>query len=428
MSKALTQENRLPELLDTLRRHWKLVALVTVCFFAGATFYAERLPAEYDGQAVVSFAPKTPEIGSDVVRVILPKYVAYVTSRTTVERVASAVDVDPDELEGALEATIATDTGNLTIVTRLPDADQAADAANAFADEAADFSRDDELIEGVVVAPAVPPEDPSFPPRRLLEAAALLVGLLLGVSLAFLLERGRPRIRSWRDISAMSGYPVVGRIPSIRKLRTKPKEAMADPVVGSAFRTLRASLDHQWQDRTLHVITVTSPAKGEGKTTVAALFAESLARLGAKTLLIDADLRRPGLSSSFMADADSGLSEVLREKADVAQSIQAGWTEGLWVLPTRPDADAGDLLARQFASVLREARSIFEVIVVDTPPLLATDDSRTIASLADGVLLVIGAGTPAGPVNEAVLTLEGLKAPVLGAVGNRLREGKRSYY
>lgn len=424
----MTQENGLPDLLDTLRRRWKLVALIAVCFFAGATFYAESLPAKYDGQAVVSFAPSTPEIGSDVVRVILPKYVAYVTSRITVERVAKVVDIDPDELEGALEATIATDTGNLTITTRLPAPDRAADAANAFAEEAADFSADDDLIEGVVVAPAVPPEDPSFPPRRLFEAAAAFIGLVLGVALGFILERGRPRIRSWRDISFMTGYPVVGRIPRARSLRTKPKQAMADPVVGSAFRTLRASLEHQWQDRTIHVIAITSPSQAEGKTTVAALFAESLARLGAKTLLIDADLRRPGLSRSFIVGGETGLSDVLRQKADVAESIQPGWTEGLWVLPTRSDIDAGDLLARRFSDVLKEARSIFEIILVDTPPLLATDDSRTITSSADGVLLVIAMGTSAAPVNEAVLALEGLGTPVLGVVGNRLRENRHSYY
>lgn len=419
----------MPDVLDTLRRRWKLITLIALGIFAGATIYAETLPPKYDGQAVVAFAPKKAEIGSDVVRVVLPKYVSYVTNPTTVDRVARSLDLDPDELESGLEATIATDTGNLTITTRLSSPEAAADAANAFANEAADFSRPaDELLQGEVVAPAVAADDPSFPPRRLLEAAALLVGIVIGISVAFILERGRPRIRSWRDISALSGYQVVGRIPSVRTLRTKPKQAMADPVVGSAFRTLRTNLENQWQDRTLHVIAVTSPAQGEGKTTVAALFAESLARLGAKTLLIDADLRRPGLSRTFMTDGEYGLSDVLREKADVGESIQSGWTEGLWILPTKPGADAGDLLARRFSDVLRDARHIFEIIVVDTPPLLATDDSRTIATLADGVLLVIAAGTSAGPVNESVLALEGLKAPVLGAIGNRLREGKQSYY
>jgi hypothetical protein len=127
----------------------------------------------------------------------------------------------------------------------------------------------------------------------LLLAAALVVGLLLAVGIAVLLERGRPRLRSWRDMTALTGYPVLGRIPSSRALRSKPNMAFSDPAIGASFRTLRANLEPMLRERGVKLLVVTSPAATDGKTTVAALLAESFSRLGARTLLVDADLRRP---------------------------------------------------------------------------------------------------------------------------------------
>ena len=96
----------------------------------------------------------------------------------------------------------------------------------------------------------------------------------------------------------------------------------------------------------------------------------------------------------------------------------------LGVLPTSVDPDAGDLLARRFADVLMEARERFDVIVVDAPPLLGGDDARTLATLCDGVLMVVGSETLATSVSEAASALDALGVRVLGAVANRARDPK----
>ncbi|HEY7875201.1 MAG TPA: CpsD/CapB family tyrosine-protein kinase [Actinomycetota bacterium] len=418
----------MPELLDALRWRWKLVVAVALGVFVGATLYVESLPAEYRAEAIVTFAP-LPDIAPDAVRVVVPAYVEYVTAAPTIERLADELGQRPDKLADAIDAQVALDTGNVTITATMSRPGPAAEAANAFAEDLVDFAEADtnELLSSQVIAEALPSSSPSGPPRRLLEGAALLVGGLLGVGLSLVVERGRPRLRSWHDIARMTGYPVVGRIPASRAIRTRPSKAFSDPGVGSAFRTLRTNLEREWQDRTIDIIVVTSPSSGDGKTTVSALFAESLARLGGQVLLVDADLRRPALAKTFKYNPDGGFAAVLRETKSLEEAVQEGWTEGLAVLPTEPDPDAGDLIARRFDAVMQDAREKYDVVVIDTPPLLGTDDARTITTMAKGVLLVVAARSIANPVNEAVLALVALKAPVLGVIGNRLRESG-SYY
>ena len=175
--RGLIQEGGLPELFDAVRWRWRPTVLIALVFMLGATVYVETLPSQYDGKTLVAVGPRPRSgAGSDDVRVIAPKYVEYVTARSTVEKVAPRIGEDPDTLAKAVTASVATDTGNVTITVRLPDAERAARAANAFAQEAVAFSRTDRLMLAQQVTEALPPNSPSGPPRRLLEAAALLVG------------------------------------------------------------------------------------------------------------------------------------------------------------------------------------------------------------------------------------------------------------
>lgn len=415
----------LPVVFRDLLRRWKVAALVALAVVVGTTAYAGSLPDEYTASTVVAFAPKpTGNAGADTVRVVLPRYVAYVTSRATVNRVAPSVGERPGVLSRAVAASVAVDSANLTISVTLPTGRRAADAANALAADTLDFADTDLLLDAVVVAQALPPTFPSGPPRRLYQAAGMVVGLLLGAAAALLLERGRPRVRSWRDVALLTGYPVVGRIPPSRVLKGAPADAMLDPAVGAAVRTLRTNLERASRERPVHVLVVTSSLAGEGKTTVAGSLAVSLARLDAHVLLLDADLRRPGVLRLFPGPDRPGLAEILNGDADFESTVRPGPVANLFVLPTAADPDAGDLLARRLSDVLAKARERFDVVVVDAPPLLGADDARTIATLCDGVLLVVDVDTRAESVTEAAAALDSLGVRVLGAVANRTRDAR----
>jgi capsular exopolysaccharide synthesis family protein len=428
--RGTSHDEGLPELFDALRWRWKQALLVALAFTAAATAYVESLPPQFDGEAIVAVSPRpnAPNTSADTVRVIAPTYVAYVTARSTVQEVAEDLGEDPEELQDAVDATVPVDTGNVRIVVRLGDRDRAADAANAFSDEVVRFSRSDPLLAARVVSEALPPPEAASPPRRLLEAAALFVGILLGIAFSVLLERGRPRVRSWRDLSRVTGYPVVGRIPRSRTLKQRPLSALNEPRTGSAFRILRANLEPQLRDGGVDLVVVTSPAPSDGKTTTAALLSEALGRLGMRVLLVDADLRRPGLGRMLETSGEGGLSAVLRGRRTLDEAIIPGWADGVWVLPTVQDPEAGDLLSRRFAEIYEEAREQFDIVVVDTPPVLATDDARTLATMAKGILLVVSAGTLTSAVNESVLAVEALNAPLMGIVGNRFKDSRTPYY
>ena len=428
--RRLAHEGGLPELIDALRWRWKPTVIIAVLFTLGATAYVESLPSQYDGKSLVAISPRAnaPAAGSDTVRVLAPKYVRYVTAPSTIARVAPRIGEDPDELEDAISSDIATDTGNVEIIVRLPSPTRAARAANAFADAAVAFSRDDPLLVGQIVARALPDNEPASPPRRLLEGASVLVGILLGVVVSLLLERGRPRLRTWRDLTRLTGYPVVGRVPPSRTVHNAPTNAFRDVQASSAIRILRANLEPQIREGGIDFVVVTSPLPGDGKTTTAALLSEAFSRLGMRVLLIDADLRRPGIGRMPGITAAPGLANVLRGETSLGEAIRMGWTDNLWVLSTPADPEAGDLLSRRFVDIVEEARARFDLIVVDTPPLLSADDPRTLAPMAKGVLLVVSAGSSMNSVHDAIVAVEALKAPLIGIVGNRFKESGPAYY
>jgi len=411
-----------PRLVDALRWQWKAVLLVVVPLLVGTAFYAERLPAKYTGTAIVAIEPK-PNVDPNVVTVSAPKYVDYVTAPATIRQLAPSTTVSESELEHAVSAGLAVNTGNVTINVELSSPGEAAAIANQFARDLIAFASHDALVDGRLIAPAVVSTSPSGPPRRLMEAAGLVVALMIGLLLALYLERSRPRLRSWRDIVSVTGFPVLGRLPvSQAARRGAPGRAMADPPMGAAVRSLRTNLERQLGDHMRKAIAVTSVLPGEGKSTVAALLAASLARLNVRVLLVDGDLRRAGLTKALRMDNGPGLARILHGRAPFPKGVEEGWHSGLRVLPTIVDPEAGDLLARHFGDFVRNAKDSYDVVVIDSPPLLGTDDAATIATHADGVLLVVAEGTVADRVNEAAEILQGLRVEVWGAIANRFRE------
>lgn len=423
----MAQDRTLNDLLQALRWRWPLALAIAAGITIGAVIYVEALPDTYEAAAVVSITPSPQEetAGSDTVRVVAPSYVAYLIAPSTVREVADELGISASDLTDQVVAAVAPDSGNLSITATDTDPTDAAAIANAFAERAVALSEEDRLLDADLIAPAVTPGTPSGPPRKLLEAAALLVGLLLGLAVALLIERGRPRIRSWRDISDLTGYPVIARIPTARIMRSRLREAFSDPSVGAAFRTLRTNVERALpEERSSGVaLMVTSPSSGDGKSAVAALFAESLARLGSPTLLIDADLYRAGVSRQIEI-TDASTIDVLRNPSSLKSSVTPGWVDNLDVLSSRPGLPPEDLIALHFEDLLKEVRARYTYTVIDTPALLGTDEALTMATVVDGVVLVVPVGSVTRPVNESVLALEDLKAPVLGGVGNRLRRSE----
>jgi capsular exopolysaccharide synthesis family protein len=227
------------------------------------------------------------------------------------------------------------------------------------------------------------------------------------------------RVRSAGDVAAGLGIRVVGAVPGVPYLERRLAAADLEgcPAVES-FDAIRTLLLRGEANR---VLLVTSAASGEGKTTLAAHLAGSLARAGRKTLLIDGDLRRPGVHQLFELPLQPGFSEVLLAEVEAAEAVQAAGSDGLAVMAAGQwDREVLQALARDgLEAVLEKLREEFDFLVIDSHPVLAATDSLLLAQHADAAILSVLRDVSQTPrVYSASQKLAELGVRVLGAVVN----------
>lgn len=250
-----------------------------------------------------------------------------------------------------------------------------------------------------IVSKARPPLNPYIPKKGLAYIVAALGGSVLGIILSFLIEQFDNRMRSTEQLEAVAGIPTIGITPSFTRLPgrdkvfdhmlTRPNSAYSE-----ALNNLLAAIQFigEAQPRSL---LVTSAMPREGKTTLAVSLALAYSRAGFKTLLVDADLRRPTISKLFKLTGGPGLMDLLQARTEIAETLHPG-PNGLMVLPAGalPNADPKSLERRFIAAVqlrrlLEQLGKHFDIIVLDSPPLVPVADANLMASLVDITVLVV---------------------------------------
>lgn len=285
------------------------------------------------------------------------------------------------------------------------------------------------------------PTSPSSPNEKLAIAVGALGGAVVGVLFALVRRTFDRRVRSTQDISDSVDVSVVGILPVDKELAAGRAVFSFDDIRdgrGSfahkeAMRELRTNLQYVDVDRPPRVMVVTSPLPGDGKSTTAANLAVSIAATGQSVLLIDADLRRPVLGSTFGFSDDVGLSDVLAGRARIEQVAHQVDEHGrLFVVaagrtPPNPSEMVGSQRMQQLARTLADDM----VVIIDSPPTLAVADAAVIASWADGAVLVVTAGrTTDDMLRHAVGNIAKTRGRLLGVVLNRvpLRGADSNYY
>jgi len=293
-----------------------------------------------------------------------------------------------------------------------------------------------------LVTPASPPTSPSSPKVKRNTALGLLLGLLLGLTAAFLLERLDRRMKNPEDLEETYQLPLLAAVPQSKAYAAAPQLGVTDAHAESeVFKLLRAYLRYFNVDREVRSLLVVSAAPGDGKTTIARNLAQASQETGSRTLLLEADLRRPTIAAHYRVDSAPGLSELLVGAVTVEEAIRSipivtrvnGSTSdvSLDVLSAgHPPPNPAELIeSRAMADVLSWAAERYELVVIDTPPVAVVSDAIPLLRKVDGVVIVsqLGKNTrdAAAFLRERLV---GVNAPLLGVVANGVKiRGGGSY-
>ena len=270
-----------------------------------------------------------------------------------------------------------------------------------------------------IVDQAQVPTGPSSPSFKRNVAIAFILGLGLACGLVFLRDQLDDRLRVPEDIESKVGLPLLGVIP--RSTEDDPAAELADPksVLAESYSALRTSLLYSTREGLPGILLITSAQASEGKTTTSFAVARGFARVGKRVLLIDADLRRPSLHKLLGVDHTNGLSSVLVGQSTAHEAVIKSEHEGLSVLPAGPlpPSPAELLSSPRMAALLEQFDQTYDLVVIDSAPILGLADSTELAALADGVMIVVEADRGrGGQLRNALRRLRGSNPVILGAV------------
>jgi capsular exopolysaccharide synthesis family protein len=264
----------------------------------------------------------------------------------------------------------------------------------------------------------------------------LLGGIVVGGIILFLLDRSDDRLASSTELLEHFPEPILGQIPDVAGSRTSQglpllQEEDERYTYAEAFRSLRSSLIFMPNQLELRAILVTSAIPNEGKSTIASNLAVTMANAGARVLLVDADLRRGDIATLFDIDGKHGLSTILRGEMPWRDCLQDTRFPTLFVIPRGPVTNqSGELLLRPCVEgILEEMKASYDLVIFNTAPILATDDTPTLAPHFDGVLMVIRAQfTSAKLTQNALGALYQRQVNVLGLILNAVDTDTPDYY
>lgn len=417
--------------VGTIRRALQTYGWLGVAFgaalLAGVIVYAESLPPVYEAEAIVSFGPRVEAgAGADVVSLLLPRYDAVVGSQSVLRETAAELDVDVERVESALELRQPAETTNLEIVVTDRDPDFAVDAANRLSSEAVSAATDDQLVEAVAISQALPPETPSGPPRRLMEAAGFVVALVGAFFVPIAADRLRPRVTRLEDVTAALGLAGLGEVASRPSTPTGAGGFSAAPGASLwATRTALLRAAGHVGARSVALMGVSARTTASSATVA---IGDALGRAGTRVLAVDARLRTSELSRLAGVAGVPGLLEMLEvhEPTEASNGFITPRREpsGLEVLGTGfgprlddPARPVEELLAQGFAAALERCATPYDLVLINAPSLEDGDDALIVADAADATVLLASPGESLTAIAAGHRMLQRLDTPVLGVLG-----------
>ena len=347
-------------------------------------------------------------------------------------------------LEGSLGQATNRSTGDNRARIKLKELEANAASNHALHDAFLARFKESQGQEGIqapdsrIISPAIVPTVPSAPNTRTAMELAGIAGLILGFLLALLVERLDSGFRTTSQVEKTLGLPVLATIPEI-SWSGKAAQSATDRVVdkpmssfAEAIRGLQMGLLLSNVDKPPKVVLVTSAVPGEGKTTVAVSLARLAARSGKKVIVIDCDLRRPATARALgINKSERGLVEVLTGEKTLDQCLEKDPRSSMQILPVKlKTGNPPDLLgSNAMEKLIAGLKASYDLVVIDSAPLLPVHDTRILARHVDAALFVVRwEKTPRDAAKNATRILSDSHAPVTGIVLTRANAKRFRYY
>lgn len=434
------------EFAQILRARWKIICGTIAIVVLAAVGYLLLAIPQY--QASVRLFVSTPSDGTNTQtydgglfaeRRVL-SYTELLTGDIAAQRTINklGLDMTAAELQENIEAVVPAETVLIDVTVTDSSPTRARDIANTLADEFVVMAAALETPElgqppnarVVVQQRAEVPSSPVNSNSKRMLAIAAVMGVLLGVVIAVVRDRMDDSVKNSDALEKVTGVGLLAEVPFDKQRRTKPLilfESDRSPLA-NAFRELRVNLRFLQIAEGPRVLVITSAAPAEGKTMTAVNLSLALAEAGHDVVIVDGDLRRPGVAASFGLAGNAGLSDVLSGAASLRESLQETGFAHLTALASGaiPGNPTELLESRATKDALVELGAQFDYVIVDSPSLLVKD-AAILAASAQGVLIVARAGkTRRKQLADAIHTLRRAGAPLLGSILNMTSPKKRS--
>lgn len=429
----------LRDYLRTLRKRWTLVALCILLALGAAAATLALSAKQYTSSATLFVS--TRDGGGGIADAYegglftqqrVKSYAEVAGSPAVTESVARRLHLPPSEVAGKVSA----DAPSGTVLINIGVTDGSAARARAIAAAAAaEVSRLIPRLEtppGVSASPvkvtvtraASLPGAPSSPKPRIALLLGLLLGIALGVGAAVLAETLDTTVKGKEDLQRLTGSAPLGIIADDPEVAHRPLvvHVGSQSPRAETFRQLRTNLQYADVDRPVRSLVLTSAISGEGKSTTACNLAITMAEAGLRSVLVEADLRRPRVNEYMGLENAVGLTSVLAGAASLDEALQPWGHHQLWVLPSGPlPPNPSEILgSRQMVELLMALDERADVVVLDAPPLLPVTDAAVLARIADGAVLVVQAQhTKREHVSRCLEALASVDSRLLGTVVNR---------
>lgn len=434
---------QLASLFNVLLRWWWLLILAAVVGGGAAHTVSQTLTPQYRASAVLLVVDQEDAGVSraqdlETSAQLTQTFSELITLRPVIEEVQirGGFDLSVGSIRNSIGVQSQQGTQFLRVTAVADDPILARDIANVLSEVfigSPQVALTTRSAEVTLVEPAIIPGGPFSPNVRLNVIMATALAVFATFAVVLLVEILDDGVKSHADILALTGLSSLGSIPKFGRIK-EPRDQLElahrpTSIVAEGYRTVRSNLTYALNEDSRVVLT-TSARPGEGKTSTVANLAFAFASAGHKTIVVDADLRRPTLHQLFGLDNHVGLTNLLLgDRVDLDAAIRPT-AEGVALLSSGPAPNMpSELLGSpRMDQVLGELRTRYDIVLIDSPPVLDVSDTGVLTRFADAVVIVVRAGrTRSTQLTEAVQELARTGCVIAGVVLNRDRKARSRY-